>query len=57
MTKYFKKPVIGIIMGDAAGIGAEIIIKALEKQEIISSCSPLIIGSKKNHGKNCRCNA
>lgn len=47
MKKYSQKPVIGIIMGDAAGIGPEIIIKALEKQELISLCSPLIIGSKK----------
>jgi len=29
-----KKPIIGITMGDPAGIGAEIIVKALSKKEI-----------------------
>lgn len=38
------KPVIGITMGDAAGIGPEIIIKALSSKEIYDMCSPIVIG-------------
>lgn len=37
-------PRIGITMGDAAGIGAEIIIKALAGGEIGKFCVPIIIG-------------
>lgn len=40
------KPVIGITIGDAAGIGPEIIIKALSKKEIYKISSPLVIGDK-----------
>jgi len=42
-----KKPIIGITMGDAAGIGPEIIVKALSKQEIYRVSSPLVIGDGK----------
>ncbi len=41
------KPVIGITMGDAAGIGPEIIIKALSEKEIYKISSPLVIGDGK----------
>lgn len=37
-------PRIGITMGDAAGIGAEITLKALADGEIRRICSPIIIG-------------
>ncbi len=37
-------PRIGITMGDAAGIGAEITLKALADEEISKICSPVIIG-------------
>jgi len=47
VMKNSKKPIIGIVMGDAAGIGPEIIIKALLKKEINSLCSPFVIGSQK----------
>ncbi|MBI3584363.1 MAG: 4-hydroxythreonine-4-phosphate dehydrogenase PdxA [Nitrospinae bacterium] len=40
-------PVIAITMGDPAGIGAEIILKALEKREIFKYSIPIIIGDKK----------
>ena len=42
-----KKPIIGITMGDAAGIGPEIIVKALSKGEIYRVSSPLVIGDGK----------
>ena len=38
------KPVIGITMGDPAGIGAEIIVKALSEKEFYRICLPLVIG-------------
>lgn len=38
------KPVIGITMGDAAGIGPEVIIKALADREVHELCLPLVIG-------------
>jgi len=41
-----KKPIIGITMGDPAGIGAEIIVKALSKKEIYKKSRPIVIGSK-----------
>jgi 4-hydroxythreonine-4-phosphate dehydrogenase len=40
-----KKPLIGITMGDPAGIGAEIIVKALDNKGIYTRARPLVIGS------------
>jgi len=40
------KPIIGITMGDPAGIGAEIAVKALSNLEIYSLAIPVVIGSK-----------
>ena len=37
-------PVIGITMGDAAGIGPEIIMKSLGHSELYDRCRPLVIG-------------
>lgn len=42
-----RRPVIGITMGDAGGIGPEIIVKALSKREIYRVSSPLVIGDGK----------
>lgn len=41
-----KRPIISITMGDPAGIGAEIIVKALSKKEIYKKSKPIVIGSK-----------
>ncbi|NWQ41891.1 4-hydroxythreonine-4-phosphate dehydrogenase PdxA [Bacillus sp. EB106-08-02-XG196] len=41
------KPVIGITMGDAAGIGPEIIVKALAHEEVYQICRPVVIGDAK----------
>jgi 4-hydroxythreonine-4-phosphate dehydrogenase len=38
------RPVIGITMGDAAGIGPEIIVKACAVAEVHEMCRPLVIG-------------
>ncbi|WP_058308561.1 4-hydroxythreonine-4-phosphate dehydrogenase PdxA [Gracilibacillus massiliensis] len=40
-------PTIGITMGDAAGIGPEVIIKALEEPTIYEICRPVVIGDAK----------
>ena len=39
-----SRPIIAITMGDAAGIGPEIIIKALGHAEVYDRCRPLVIG-------------
>ncbi len=41
------KPKIGITMGDAAGIGPEITVKALAKKEIYDICNPIVLGDSK----------
>lgn len=41
------EPVIGITMGDAAGIGPEIIVKALLQPEVVTACRPVVIGDAK----------
>lgn len=42
--KHLFKPIIGITMGDAAGIGPEIIVKTLARAPIYETCRPLVIG-------------
>ncbi len=39
-----RKPTIGIIMGDPAGIGPEITIKSILSPEIQPLCTPVVIG-------------
>jgi 4-phospho-D-threonate 3-dehydrogenase / 4-phospho-D-erythronate 3-dehydrogenase len=39
-----KKPILGITMGDPAGIGPEIAAKAMVKKEIYDICRPIIVG-------------
>lgn len=41
-----QKVKIGITMGDPAGIGAEIILKALNNKGIYRKCIPIVIGDK-----------
>ena len=41
-----KLPLIAITMGDPCGIGPEIIIKALQREEISTICVPLVIGDR-----------
>jgi len=38
------KPILGITMGDPAGIGAEIVLKALSQREIHQISKPIVIG-------------
>lgn len=39
-----NKPTIGITLGDPAGIGPEIVVKALAQPSVYACCSPLVIG-------------
>jgi 4-hydroxythreonine-4-phosphate dehydrogenase len=39
-----KVPIIAITMGDAAGIGPEIAIKVLAREEVHRGCQPLLVG-------------
>jgi 4-hydroxythreonine-4-phosphate dehydrogenase len=41
-----ERPVVGITIGDAAGIGPEISLKALADQGVISSCRCVLIGDR-----------
>ncbi|HZH58767.1 MAG TPA: 4-hydroxythreonine-4-phosphate dehydrogenase PdxA [Metabacillus sp.] len=41
------KPIVGITMGDAAGVGPEIILKSLAKEEMYDLSRPLVIGDSK----------
>jgi 4-hydroxythreonine-4-phosphate dehydrogenase len=41
------KPIIGITMGDGAGVGPEIILKSLQSQAIYDLCNPIVIGDSK----------
>lgn len=38
------RPRIGITMGDPAGIGSEVILKAIASREVLEVCRPVIIG-------------
>lgn len=42
-----SKPKIGITMGDAAGIGPEIIVKTLNERKVYKWCSPIVLGDVK----------
>ncbi|MPR32614.1 4-hydroxythreonine-4-phosphate dehydrogenase PdxA [Salmonirosea aquatica] len=40
-----EKPIVGISMGDYNGIGPEVILKALEGNQLMRQCTPVIYGS------------
>ena len=39
-----SRPVVAITMGDAAGVGPEVVVKALARQEVFERCRPLVVG-------------
>jgi 4-phospho-D-threonate 3-dehydrogenase / 4-phospho-D-erythronate 3-dehydrogenase len=41
------KPLLGITMGDAAGVGPEIIVKTLCEPEVFRACCPVVIGDRR----------
>ena len=40
------RPLIGIPIGDPAGIGAEVVVKALSEKKIYEACKPVVVGDK-----------
>jgi len=40
-----SKPIIAITMGDPAGVGPEVVVKALAESEIHAICRPLVVGT------------
>jgi 4-hydroxythreonine-4-phosphate dehydrogenase len=42
-----QRPVLAITLGDPAGIGPEIILKALAHPEVFERCRPLVIGDRR----------
>ncbi|RPH79219.1 MAG: 4-hydroxythreonine-4-phosphate dehydrogenase PdxA, partial [Nitrospiraceae bacterium] len=45
MTRSKDKPLLGVTMGDPAGIGPEVIAKALAGKKLQRLCRPIVIGS------------
>ena len=39
------RPTIALTMGDPAGIGPEVVAKALAHPDVVASCHPLVIGN------------
>jgi 4-hydroxythreonine-4-phosphate dehydrogenase len=37
-------PIVGITLGDAAGVGPEIVMKALGEREVYERCRPIVVG-------------
>src|SRR4051812_503313 len=40
----FSKPILGISMGDPAGVGPEIICRALSRPRVRELCRPIVVG-------------
>ena len=49
-----NRPKIGLTMGDAAGIGPEIIVKALTHENLYAMCQPIVVGSPAILEKACQ---
>src|SRR5215213_3696964 len=39
-----RAPRIGVTMGDPAGIGPEVVLKAVAEPEVLEACVPVIVG-------------
>ena len=39
-----RRPRIGVTMGDPAGIGPEVVLKAVAEPEVLAACQPVIVG-------------
>src|SRR6267143_2140508 len=49
-----RRPRIGITMGDPAGIGPEVVLKAVAEEEVRAVCQPIIIGDAQLLAHNAR---
>ena len=41
------RPILAITMGDPAGIGPEVVLKALARPDVYGRCRPLVVGDKR----------
>ena len=41
-----SRPILAITLGDPAGIGPEVVLKALQHGEVFAACRPLVIGDR-----------
>lgn len=41
-----SRPILAITLGDPAGIGPEVVLKAMLHQEVFDSCRPVVIGDR-----------
>src|SRR5229473_3196390 len=48
------RPRVGITMGDPAGIGPEVVLKAVAEEEVLRICAPIIIGDAQLLAHNAR---
>ncbi|GAB0117743.1 4-hydroxythreonine-4-phosphate dehydrogenase PdxA [Acidisoma sp. 7E03] len=44
MSAAETRPIVAITMGDASGVGPEVIMKALAREEVYALCRPLVVG-------------
>jgi 4-phospho-D-threonate 3-dehydrogenase / 4-phospho-D-erythronate 3-dehydrogenase len=44
MSRPDPRPIVAVTMGDAAGVGPEVIVKALAHADVYTRCRPLVIG-------------
>ncbi len=44
MSATDTRPIVAITMGDASGVGPEIIMKALARDDVAALCRPLVVG-------------
>ena len=51
---HSPRPVIGITVGDPAGIGPEISVKAVFSEDVLACCHPVLIGDEKGLQEECR---
>ena len=47
MSASDRRPILAITMGDPAGIGPEIVLKALQNSEIYQRCRPVVVGDRR----------
>lgn len=44
-TERARRPIVGITLGDPAGIGPEVVLGALQDEEVYTRCVPVVIGN------------
>lgn len=47
LTSHDSRPLLAVTLGDPAGIGPEIILKALAHAELFERCRPLVVGDRR----------